>query len=89
MRIQTPSAPAAAGSLFASLPASATGDFNKLMAGAILMVLVLVIVLPSLILMSMAVLAGLLGSLLRRTAADKHKGTELLALAEQEANLLN
>ena len=51
------------------------------------MILILVIVLPVLILMSMAVLAGFLGSTLRRSSAEKYKDSEILAVAQLENDL--
>ena len=53
------------------------------------MILVLVVVLPVVILMSMSVLAGVLGSIIRRSSAADHLGEdkqpdELLQIAESE-----
>lgn len=51
------------------------------MAGAIVMIVVLVIVLPVVTLMSGAVGAGLLGWLVNRETDASHEGSELLAIS--------
>ena len=52
------------------------------MLGAVLMILLLVVVMPVGILLSGAVVAALLGGLLKRDVDDTYKGSELLDLSE-------
>ena len=52
------------------------------MLGAVLMILLLVVVMPVGILLSGAVVAALLGGLLKRDVDDTHQGSELLDLSE-------
>lgn len=50
------------------------------MAGAVLMVIALVIVLPVLTIASGGVLAGLIGASLKRNGEKTHEGSELIEL---------
>ena len=52
------------------------------MFGAVLMILLLVVVMPVGILLSGAVVAALLGGLLKRDVDNTHRGSELLDLSE-------
>lgn len=50
------------------------------MTGAIVLVVVLVFVLPSLVLMSFGALAGVMGWFLTHDAEERHEGSELIEL---------
>ncbi len=52
-------------------------------AGTVVIIVLLVLVFPVLFLMSMAALAALLGSLLKRDVDAAHEGSELLALSNR------
>lgn len=54
------------------------------MAGAVLMILLLVVVMPVGILMSGAFVAALFGGILKKDADTRHEGSELLALSETD-----
>jgi len=54
------------------------------MVGAVLMILLLVVVMPVGILMSGALVAALLGGILKKDADTAHDGSELLALSETD-----
>ena len=52
------------------------------MGGAVVMIILLVVVMPVGILLSGAVVAALLGGLLKRDVDTTHRGSELLDLSE-------
>ncbi len=52
------------------------------MGGAVVMIILLVVVMPVGILLSGAVVAAVLGGILKRDVDDTHRGSELLDLSE-------